>query len=333
MKILKWVFIVVLVIGAIIAIIPAFLASHLHCEQSMSIYAPAENAYYLVADFKNWQEWSPWHKMDPNWKLTFSGPDQGLGSSYSWKSDVDTVGSGKMTIIAASPADSLVATMNFEGMEDTSYCGYRFRRKGDSTVVTMTFDAEMSYFFRYMNGFMADYMADKFNKGLTAMKNVLENGPKKNPHEVIESWQNEMHYISVRDTCTPATVGPKYQQYFPALFGAAMQSGNPPAGPPFAIVHSDTAMTVMDIEWCVPVAKAAAAGAYKASTLPAGKMIKVEYYGPYEATGAAYGTMQQWLASKGKKIKGKCREVYITDPAGEKMKMDRVMTVIQMDTE
>ncbi|TND04079.1 MAG: hypothetical protein FD123_3850 [Bacteroidetes bacterium] len=333
MKILKRILIVLVILAAIAAIIPAFLGSHVHCERSLTIYAPAENAYYLVADFKNWNQWSPWHKMDPNWKLTHSGPDQGTGSSYSWESQVDSVGSGSMTIASCNPADSIFVNMEFKGMGPAT-CRYRFKRTGDSTKITMTMDTDMPYFFRVFGGMMKENVEGKYEQGLKTIKAICEDVPKKKQYDVIESSQNEQPYLSIRDTCTMATIGAKYMQNFPAVFEAAGKSGNIPAGPPFAIIHSDTAMTIMDIEWCVPVSKpATASGNFKAGSLKGGKMIKVEYYGPYEQTAGAYGAMEQWLASKGKKRAGKCREVYITDPQGENGKMDRVLTVIVADVE
>src|SRR5215510_11947903 len=66
------------------------------------IAAPAAAIFPYVNDLQKWEGWSPWAKLDPNAKVTFSGPQAGTGASFKWDGN-DKVGAGTMTITESKP--------------------------------------------------------------------------------------------------------------------------------------------------------------------------------------------------------------------------------------
>ena len=44
------------------------------------IAAPAAAVFAQVNDLRKWDDWSPWAKLDPDAKVTFSGPQSGAGA-------------------------------------------------------------------------------------------------------------------------------------------------------------------------------------------------------------------------------------------------------------
>ena len=48
-----------------------------HVERSASVSAPPEVVFDRVNDLHGWADWSPWDKLDPAMKKTFSGPESG----------------------------------------------------------------------------------------------------------------------------------------------------------------------------------------------------------------------------------------------------------------
>src|SRR5688572_4919064 len=72
----------------------------------VTIAAPAAELFEQVNDLRKFQEWNPWAKVDPQCRITYSGPATGVGSSYEWKGNKQ-VGEGAMTIIESKP-DRLV---------------------------------------------------------------------------------------------------------------------------------------------------------------------------------------------------------------------------------
>ena len=53
-------------------------------ERSTRIQAPPEKVFALLDDFHRWAEWSPWERLDPDLKRSFSGADRGVGAVYDW---------------------------------------------------------------------------------------------------------------------------------------------------------------------------------------------------------------------------------------------------------
>ena len=87
---------------------------------------------------------------------------------------------------------------------------------------------------------------------------------------------------------------------------------------------------VFDFEIGVPVtAPVAPAGRVKAGHLPATKVARTVYHGPYEGLGAAWGELDSWIAGQGHKTKGDLWECYVagpessSDPATWKTELNR----------
>jgi uncharacterized protein YndB with AHSA1/START domain len=76
-------------------------------QRATSIKAPPDKIFPLIADFHGWGAWSPYEKLDPAMKRTFSGAANGKGAVYEWESD-GKAGKGRMEITDA-PAPSKVA--------------------------------------------------------------------------------------------------------------------------------------------------------------------------------------------------------------------------------
>jgi hypothetical protein len=55
----------------------------------------------LLSDFRGWQAWSPFEKMDPAMQRSFSGAEKGKGAVYAWSGN-SQAGAGRMQITEAS---------------------------------------------------------------------------------------------------------------------------------------------------------------------------------------------------------------------------------------
>ena len=54
-----------------------------HIERSGLVPAPPEVVFAQVSDFRAWSAWSPWEKIDPAMRKSFSGAQTGPGAVYS----------------------------------------------------------------------------------------------------------------------------------------------------------------------------------------------------------------------------------------------------------
>ena len=72
---------------------------------------------------------------------------------------------------------------------------------------------------------------------------------------------------------------------------------------------------IFDFEIGVPVtAPVAAAGRVKAGELPATRVARTVYRGPYEGLGAAWGEFDAWIAAEGYKTAPDLWECYVAGP-------------------
>jgi uncharacterized protein YndB with AHSA1/START domain len=168
----------VLVAGLLIAI---FMQPDTYqVTRAQKINAPPAAVFALVNDYRRWDDWSPWAKLDPGMKTEISGPEGGgVGATYSWKGNSD-VGSGKMTTLAVEPGKSVKIDLSFiEPFASSSITTFRFEPDGENTQVNWEMAGEANFLSKAMCLFMSmDAMiGPDFEKGLQKMKEVAEAAP------------------------------------------------------------------------------------------------------------------------------------------------------------
>ena len=89
--------ILAIAVAAVLAL-AATKPNTLRVQRSVSINAPAEKIFPLIADFHQWLKWSPYENKDPAMKRTYDGAERGKGAVYAWDGDKN-VGSGRMEIL------------------------------------------------------------------------------------------------------------------------------------------------------------------------------------------------------------------------------------------
>lgn len=168
MKILKRVLIFIVAIIAIGFLMPGTT----HVERSIEIHAPAPKIYEQINELKNWTNWSPWAKLDPNTVWHYSEPSSGTGAYYTWESSKKEVGSGKLTLLEAKPYELIRYKMEFKDMGE-SLADFKFSAKDStSTKVVWSFDNDngLNPFQRWIGLFMDKLLGPDFEKGLANLK-------------------------------------------------------------------------------------------------------------------------------------------------------------------
>jgi effector-binding domain-containing protein len=98
------------------------------------------------------------------------------------------------------------------------------------------------------------------------------------------------------------------------VIAAAKAQGIGPAGPWFTH-HLKMDPAIFDFEICVPVtAPAAAVGRVKPGEMPAMRVARTIYLGPYEGLGAAWSEFKGWIAANGHVPGPDLYERYLTGP-------------------
>jgi|CXWL01.1.fsa_nt_gi uncharacterized protein YndB with AHSA1/START domain len=173
---LKLILIGIAVFAGAILLFAATRPDSFRVERSAVIKAPPERIFAQVNDFKAWTAWSPWEKVDPALKRTYSGPQSGKGAAYAWEGNKD-VGSGRMEITDAVPAEKIIIKLDFlKPFEAHNTAEFAFSRQGEATAVTWAMYGPSPYLSKLIGlVFNMDRMVGgMFETGLGNLKTVTE---------------------------------------------------------------------------------------------------------------------------------------------------------------
>lgn len=147
----------------------------LRVERSVSIEAPPETIYPLIADLQTWRSWSPWEKKDPAMKRTYAGAAAGMGATYAWEGNRE-IGSGRMEIVDANPSRVLINLDFIEPFEAHNMAEFRLAPEGDSTRVTWTMEGPQNLIGKMMCVVidMDQMIGEDFETGLANLKAIAE---------------------------------------------------------------------------------------------------------------------------------------------------------------
>jgi hypothetical protein len=140
------------------------------------IAAPAAAIFPHVNDLQKWEGWSPWAKLDPNAKVTFSGPHAGAGASFKWDGN-DKVGAGTMTITESKPNTRIATrtdfTRPFEGSSDADFV---FSEAGGRTNVIWSTFGKQNFIGKAICLVMSmeKMLGPDVERGLAQLKQVAE---------------------------------------------------------------------------------------------------------------------------------------------------------------
>lgn len=171
---------VVAVIIVLFAIIVALQPSDFRVTRSAIMSTPAPAVFAQVNDFHKWEAWNPWGKIDPAMKQTYEGAPAGTGAVYTWIGNKE-VGEGRMTIIESRPSDLIRIKMEFfKPFAGISTAEFTFKPESKQTAVTWSMSGDKNFMAKAIHLFMnMDKMiGDQFDKGLAAMKSIVESAPK-----------------------------------------------------------------------------------------------------------------------------------------------------------
>jgi uncharacterized protein YndB with AHSA1/START domain len=176
MKVLAIIAVVLLVAVAAVLVLAVTKPDTFRIERATSIKAPPEKVFALIDDFRNWRAWSPWERMDPNLKRTYSGAERGKGAVYEWEGN-SKIGQGRMEILDAPPPSKVAIKLDFlKPFEAHNTAEFTLAPRGDATDVTWAMHGPNLFIGKLMSVFMSmDRMVGKdFERGLASMKAAAE---------------------------------------------------------------------------------------------------------------------------------------------------------------
>jgi hypothetical protein len=164
---------VMLVAGVLIA--AANKSDTFRVQRATSIKAPPEKIAAALTDFRGWGAWSPWEKLDPAMKRSYSGAEKGKGAVYSWEGN-GSVGVGRMEITDVSPSRVALDLDFVKPFPAHSKVEFALEGKGDTTRVTWTMQGPVPYVAKIVHVVfdMDGMVGGQFETGLGNLKAVSE---------------------------------------------------------------------------------------------------------------------------------------------------------------
>jgi uncharacterized protein YndB with AHSA1/START domain len=173
--------IVKIAVGGVAAIILLFVVIGLimprevYVARSTFIDAPPDQVFAIVNNLRQFNEWSPWHGMDPDTRYEFFGPAEGVGARMEWASADPEVGSGRQEIVA-SEADRLVRiALDFGDMGPAS-SEFRLAPGNGGTELVWAFHTDFGFnvILRWLGPFFDGWIGPDYERGLINLKALAE---------------------------------------------------------------------------------------------------------------------------------------------------------------
>lgn len=179
MKILKYLFFLILIVIIAGSIYIATKDGKYQIEESIVIEAPVSVVFEEVNDFTNWENWGPWASGTDDIIITYSEITRGKGAAYSWKSEKE--GDGEIITTAITPNTALEQDLTFISKygKTNSKITWVFEEVEEGTKVTWGMQGEQSFMeklaFNFKDTSFSELMRPMFKEGLENLKREVKN--------------------------------------------------------------------------------------------------------------------------------------------------------------
>lgn len=171
--------IVLLSLAVILVVLIAFIATRpatFSVSRSAVIAAPPAVVFGRVNDFRKWEAWSPWAKLDPDSSVIFEGAESGTGSIMKWSGN-NEVGEGRQEIVESEAGELVRIRLDFvRPFVSTSDTVFRFEPSGSGTLVTWTMSGNNNFMGKAVSLVMdcEKMIGPQFETGLANLKRESE---------------------------------------------------------------------------------------------------------------------------------------------------------------
>jgi hypothetical protein len=175
MRILKWLFGIVVALAIVFFGGAFLLPKNVEVARAVEIDAPASDIFPYLNSLKAAGEWSPWLGRDPEVQLTYSGPEEGVGAKLEWASEHPQVGEGVQEITLSDPGKRVETALDF-GPMGSALAAFDLVEAGGKTTVTWGFETDLGNnpMGRWMGLMMDRWVGGDYEAGLSNLKSLVE---------------------------------------------------------------------------------------------------------------------------------------------------------------
>jgi uncharacterized protein YndB with AHSA1/START domain len=145
-------------------------------ERSGLINAPAERIFPYISNFSLGGLWSPYEKVDPTMKKTFSGTQGQVGSIMEFEGNKDA-GSGKLEVLKVIPNELVEIRLTMtKPFHAENLVLYHLTPEGAGTRFSWEMSGDGGFLGKLISVFIncEKMVGDQFNQGIANLKALVE---------------------------------------------------------------------------------------------------------------------------------------------------------------
>lgn len=253
MRILKYLFLLLLLSFVALSIFVATQKGDFTVERSQIINSPKATVFNFVNDYRNWEDFSFWITEDPEMKINYSTITIGPGASFSWEGKD---GNGDMKTLFVKENDSISQKMNYGGTESSIF--WKFKDTIGGTKVTWKTIGKMSFSMKVytaFNGGIDNIFGKMHEKTLANLDKTLDF--EINTHTIkVDGLAKKAGTFYLKQTFTSkiSSVTKNSKIVFYKIITFCKQNNIELNGKPFILYHTyDVANGLTKLSFCVPI--------------------------------------------------------------------------------
>ncbi len=253
MRILKYLFLLLLLALFATTIYIATLKGDFNVERSIVIKSPRTTLFNYVNDFRNWETFGSWKKEDPTMTFNYPKSTVGIGGSYTWQGND---GDGDMKTMAVITNKSLHQKMNYDGTD--ANVSWEFKDTLGGTKVTWKANGIMNFMFKISSVFKGDasqVFGAMYEKSLANLGKTIDY--EMNTYKIkVEGSVKKSGTFYLKQTITSkiSNVPNNLRILIPNMFHFFAKNKLVMYGKPFVIYHTyDVANGITKLSVCIPV--------------------------------------------------------------------------------
>jgi effector-binding domain-containing protein len=253
MRILKYLFLLLLLSFVALSVFMATQKSDFNVERSKFINSPKPSVYNYVNEYKNWEDFGSWTLEDPQIKILYPQKTIGKGASYSWQGKE---GEGQMHTLFVKENDSISQKMNYNGTSAT--VSWTFKDTIGGTKVIWRSNGKMSFMFKVyaaLNGGVDRVIGTMYENSLANLDKALDYEINTFSIKVIGLVKKpQSFYLRQTFTSEITKINKNFKIVIPKIETFCKENNVQINGKPFIIYHTyDVARSIAKISICVPI--------------------------------------------------------------------------------
>jgi len=157
--------------AVVVALQPASFA----VERTARVQAPPELVFGHIQSLRAMDAWSPFARMDAQMKITYEGPEAGVGSRSSWVGP--QMGTGNLTVTAVKPEREVEMRLDMlTPMAASNRIVFTLTPDGDGTRVRWRMEGRNGFVSKAMGLVMSvdEMVGGQFEQGLASLQTLVE---------------------------------------------------------------------------------------------------------------------------------------------------------------